>query len=67
MFCSHGRLFKQALNQDWAVKRAYTVYVVDVARGIAVLLGLESVFNQNSDEKILSVTYALIRFYSFAM
>ena len=43
------------------------LYVVDVERGLAVLLGLESVFNQNSDEKILSVTYALIRFYSFAM
>jgi len=26
MFCSHGRLFKQTLNQDWAVKRVYTVY-----------------------------------------
>ena len=25
MFCSHGRLFKQALNQDWAVKRVYAV------------------------------------------
>ena len=25
MFCSHGRLFKRALNQDRAVKRAYTV------------------------------------------
>ena len=24
-FCSHGRLFKRALNQDRAVKRAYTV------------------------------------------
>ena len=27
MFCSHGRLFKRALNQDRAVKRAYTVQV----------------------------------------
>ena len=25
MFCSHGRLFKRALNQDRALKRAYTV------------------------------------------
>ena len=25
MFCSHERLFKRALNQDRAVKRAYTV------------------------------------------
>jgi len=25
MFCSHGRLFKQALIQDRAVKRVYTV------------------------------------------
>ena len=25
-FCSHGRIFKRALNQDRAVKRAYTVY-----------------------------------------
>ena len=27
MFCSHGRLFKRALNQDRAVKRAYAVYM----------------------------------------
>ena len=27
MFCSHGRLFKQALNQDRAVKRVYTVFL----------------------------------------
>ena len=25
MFCSHGRLFKRAFNQDRAVKRVYTV------------------------------------------
>ena len=27
MFCSHGRLFKRAFNQDRAVKRVYTVVV----------------------------------------
>ena len=29
MFCSHGRLFKRALNQDRAVKRVYTVYEME--------------------------------------
>ena len=40
------------------------LFVVDVERSLAVLLGLESVFNQNSGEKILSVTHALIRFFT---
>jgi len=29
IFCSHGRLFKQALNQDRAVKRVYTVIGIE--------------------------------------
>ena len=28
MFCSYGRLFKRAFNQDRAVKRVYTVFLI---------------------------------------